>query len=47
MAGGATKHWLAIQQVMRCLQSTIDVIFTFNGSGNESVIDVYSDTDFC
>ena len=31
---------------MRYLQSTIDVALTFNGSGNESVVDVYSDADF-
>ena len=43
MAGSATKHWLAVQHVMRYLQSTIDVVLTFNGSGNESVVDVYSD----
>ena len=46
MAGGATKHWLAVQHVLRYLQSTIDVVLTFNGSGNESVVDVYSDADF-
>ena len=31
---------------MRYLQSTIDVVLTFNGSRNESVADVYSDADF-
>ena len=46
MAGGATKHWLTVQHVLRYLQSTIDVALTFNGSGNESVVDVYSDADF-
>ena len=46
MAGSATKHWLAVLHVMRYLQSTIDVVLTFNGSGNESVVDVYSDADF-
>ena len=46
MAGSATKHWLAVQHVMRYLQSTIDVALTFNGSENESVVDVYSDADF-
>ena len=46
MAGNATKHWLAVQHVMRYLQSTIDVVLTFNGSGNESVVDLYSDADF-
>ena len=45
MAGSATKHWLAVQHVMRYQQSTIDVVLTFNGSGNESVVDVYSDAD--
>ena len=45
MAGSATNHWLAVQHVMRYLQSTIDVVLTFNGSGNESVVDVYSDAD--
>ena len=30
---------------MRYLQSTIDVVLTFSGSGNESVVDVYSDAD--
>ena len=45
MAGSATKHWLAVQYVMRYLR-TIDVVLTFNGSGNESVVDVYSDADF-
>ena len=44
--GSATKHWLAVQHVLRYLQSTIDVALTFNGSGNESVVDVYSDADF-
>ena len=46
MAGSATKHWLTIRHVPRYLQSTIDVALTFNGSGNESVVDVYSDADF-
>ena len=46
MARSATKHWLAVQHVMRYLQSTIDVVLTFNGSGNEGVVDVYSDADF-
>ena len=46
MAGRATKHWLAVHHVMRYLQNTIDVVLTFNGSGNESVVDVYSDADF-
>ena len=46
MAGSATKHWLAVQHVMRYMQSTIDVVLTFNGSGNESLVDVYSDADF-
>ena len=46
MAGSATKNWLSVQHVMRYLQSTIDVVFTLNGSGNESVVDVYSDADF-
>ena len=45
-AGSATKHWMAFPHVMRYLQSTIDVALTFNGSGNESVVDVYSDADF-
>ena len=45
MAGSATNHWLAVRHVMRYLQSTIDVVLTFNGSGNESVVDVYSDAD--
>ena len=31
---------------MRYLQSTIDVGLTFNGSGNEDVVDVFSDADF-
>ena len=31
---------------MRYLQNTIDVVLTFNGAGNESVVDVYSDADF-
>ena len=43
MAGSATKHWLAVEHVMRYLQSTIDVVLTFIGSRNESVVDVYSD----
>ena len=30
---------------MRYLQSTIDVGLTFNGSGNEDVVDVFSDAD--
>ena len=46
MVGSATKHWLAVQHVMRYLQSTIDIVLTFNGSGNENVVDVYSDADF-
>ena len=40
MAGSATIHWLAVQQ------STIDVALPFNGSWNESVVDMYSDADF-
>ena len=31
---------------MRYRQSTIDVALTFNGSGNKSVVDVYSDDGF-
>ena len=31
---------------MRYLQNTIDVALNFNGLGNESVADVYSDADF-
>ena len=46
MAGSAMKHWLAVLHVLRYLQSPIDVVLTFNGSGNESVVDVYSDADF-
>ena len=46
MAGSATKHWLAVQHVMRYLQSTVDVVLTFNGSANESVVDEYSDAGF-
>ena len=46
MAGSATKHWLAVKHVMRYLQSTIDVVLIFNGSGNESGVDLYSDADF-
>ena len=46
MAVSATKQWLAVRHVMRCLQSTIDVALTSNGSGNESVVYVYSDADF-
>ena len=46
MAGSAKKHWLAVQHVMRYLQSTIDVGLTFDGSGNEDLVDVYSDADF-
>ena len=46
MASSATKHWLAVQDVMRYLQSTIDVALTFNGSGNEIVVGVYPDADF-
>ena len=42
----ATKQCLAVQHVMRYVQSTIDVVLTFNGSRNESVADVYSDADF-
>ena len=30
----------------RYLQSTIDVVLTFNASGNETVVDMYSDADF-
>ena len=37
---------LAVQHVMRYLQSTIDVVTTFNGSGNETVVDMYCDADF-
>ena len=46
MAGSATKHWLAVQHVMRYLQSTINVVLKSNASGNESVVEVYSDADF-
>ena len=46
MAGSATKHWLAVQHVLRYLQSKIDAVLTFNGTGNESVVDMYSDADF-
>ena len=46
MVGSATKHWSSVQHVMRYLQSTMDVVLTFNGSGNESVVDVYFDADF-
>ena len=46
MAWSAKKHWLGVQQVMRYLQNTIDVGLTFNGSGNEHVVDVFSDADF-
>ena len=46
MAGSAKKHWLAVQHVMRYLQNTIDVGLTFNGSGREDVVDVFSDADF-
>ena len=45
MAGSATKHWWAVHHTLRYLQSTIDVVLTFNGSANESVVDVYSDAD--
>ena len=45
MAGSAKKHWLAVQHVLRHLQNTIDVVLTYNGAGNESVVDMYSDTD--
>ena len=31
---------------MRYLQSMIDVVLTFNGSGNEIVVDVISGADF-
>ena len=31
---------------MRYLQSTIDVVLTINDSGNESVVDEYSNADF-
>ena len=46
MAGSAPKQWLAVQHVMRYMQSMVDVVLTFNGSGNERVVDVYSDADF-
>ena len=46
MAGSVAKHWLAVQHVMTYLQSMIDVVLTFNGSGNEIVVDAYSDADF-
>ena len=46
MAGSATKHLLGVRHVMRYLQSTIDVVLTFNGSGNGSMVDVYPDADF-
>ena len=41
----AKKHWLAVQHIMRYLQSTIDVGLTFNGLGNEDVVDVFSDAN--
>ena len=31
---------------MRYLQSTTDVVLTFNGSGIEDVVDLFSDADF-
>ena len=46
MAGSAEKHWWAVKHVMRYLQRTNDVGVTFNGSGNEDVVDVFSDADF-
>ena len=45
-AGSAKKHWLAFQHVMRYLQCTSDIGLTFNGSGGEDVVDVFSDADF-
>ena len=46
MAGSAKKYWLAVQHVMKYVQNTIDVALTFNGLRNESMVDVYSDSDF-
>ena len=46
MVGSAKKQWLAVQHVMRYLQNKIDVGFTFDGSGSEDVVDVFSDADF-
>ena len=45
MAGSAKKHWLALQRVMRYLQSTIDVGLNFIGSVNEDVVDVFSNAN--
>ena len=46
MAGSTKNHWLAVQHVMTYLQCTSDVGLTFNGSGGEDVVDVFSDADF-
>ena len=46
MARRAKKNWLAVQHVMRYLQRTSDVDLTFNGSGREDVVDVFSYADF-
>ena len=46
VAGSTKKHELAVQHVMRYLQSTTYVGLTFNGSGNEDMVDVFSDADF-
>ena len=46
MGGSAKKHWLAVLHVMRYLQNTIDIGLTFNGSGSERVVNVFSDADF-
>ena len=43
MAGSATKHSVAVQHAMRYLQSTIDVALTFNGLGNEPVVEAYTE----
>ena len=46
MASSAKKHWLAVLHVLRYLQNTIEVGLTFNGSGNQDVVDLFSDATF-
>jgi hypothetical protein len=47
MAASAKEHWLAIQHVLRYLQSTKNLGLVFNGSNNNtSLLEAYTDADF-
>ena len=47
MAASAKEHWLAIQHVLRYLQSTKNLGLVFNGSNNNTcLLEAYTDADF-